>query len=293
MNFSIRMPGGALLIMAVAIAIPLSPHLRADTLVLKNGQLINGKTFIRQGNAIIATTGPAGEPLNAGAGTPLGEIVKVECDPPPVFKTASQQLAVGKAAAALEDVEAALKSAEAFGDLPGSRWPDLLVLRAHIVLSMGKDDEAATLAKEMKATKNAALVRNAQVLFALIEARKGDHDKAAYLLDPLLHEPASPGMMAAAAVIRGLGLLSKQQYPEALKSFLELPVFLPDETAFSGIAQLGAAQAYYGMEDYDRAIAALESLIKTRPETPEVVTAQSLLPEWKRRRRVVEEAKEP
>jgi hypothetical protein len=47
------------------------------------------------------------------------------------------------------------------------------------------------------------------------------------------------------------------------------------------------------MDDYDRAIAALESLMKTRPGSPEIATAQTLLPEWKRRRRVVEEAKEP
>lgn len=293
MNAAIRMPQTRRWIIPSGIAILLSLGLHADTLVLKNGQLIVGKTFARQGDAIIATSGPTGAPLTSETGARVSDIEKVECDPQAVFKTAQQQLATGKDAMALADVEQALKTAEVFGDLPGSRWPDLLVLRAHIVFAMGKDTEAAELAKEMKATKNAVLVRNAQVLSALIEARKGDHGKASYLLEPLLHEPAGPSTIAAASVVRGLGLLAKNQYPEALKAFLELPVFLPDETAFSGIAQLGAAQAYYGMEDYDRAIAGLESLIKTRPGTPEIATAQALLPEWKRRRRVVEEAKEP
>ena len=161
------------------------------------------------------------------------------------------------------------------------------------MLAMGNDAGAAALADTMKKTKNAELVRNAQTVLALIAARKGDHGEAALLLDNLTHEAARPNTIAAASVTIGLGLLKKKQFPEALKAFLELPVFLPDETALSGIAQLGAAQAYYGMDDYERAIATLERLLKTRPGTPQIATAQTLLPEWKNRRRVVEEAKEP
>lgn len=267
--------------------------LHADTLVLKNGQTITGKSFVRQDAAIFMTAGPTGEPVTAETGTPLAEIAKVECEPPAVFTTGPALLAAGKTAKVLADVEAALKVAETFGDLPGSRWPDLLVLRVHIMLAMGNDAEAAVLAGTMQKTKIAELVRNAQVVLALIAARKGDHGEATSLLENLTQEAARPNTIAAASVTLGLGLLKKKRFPEALKAFLELPVFLPDETALSGIAQLGAAQAYYGMDDYERAIAALESLLKTRPGTPEIATAQSLLPEWKNRRRVVEEAKEP
>jgi tetratricopeptide (TPR) repeat protein len=271
----------------------LSLDLHADTLVLKNGQTVTGKSFLREGDAIFVTAGPNGEPVTAETGTPLTEIAKVECDPPVVFKKAPAMLAAGKASKVLADVVAALKVAETFGDLPGSRWPDLLVLQAYILVGMGKDDEAVKMATAMKKTKNAELVRDSQALLALIAARKGDHGEAASLLEDLTNEAASPCTIAAAAVIRGLGLLAKKQFPEALKAFLELPVFLPNETALGGIAQLGAAQAYYGMEDYDRAIAALESLIKTQPGIPEIDKAQTLLPEWQRRRRAVLEAKEP
>ncbi len=106
-------------------------------------------------------------------------------------------------------------------------------------------------------------------------------------------KPPAPAPSRRRPWFAGWACSPKSSIPEALKAFLELPVFLPDETALCGIAQLGAAQAYYGMEDYDRAIAALESLIKTRPGSPEIAKAQALLPEWKRRRRAVEEAKEP
>lgn len=278
---------------AIGIFLLLAPSLHADTLVLKNGQQVVGKTFLRQGDAIIVLSGPTGEPVTAAPGTPLREIKKVECEPPAVLKTAPALLAAGKASKVLAEVEAALKIAETFGDLPGSHWSDLLVLRAYILVGMDKDDEAAKMANAMKKTMNTDLVREAQALLALIAARKGEHGDAASLLEPLTHEAAHPCTIAAAAVVRGLRLLAKKQFPEALKAFLELPVFLPDETALCGIAQLGAAQAYFGMEDYDRAIAALESLIKTRPGTPEIDQAQALLPDWKRRRRAVAEAKEP
>ncbi len=46
------------------------------------------------------------------------------------------------------------------------------------------------------------------------------------------------------------------------------------------------------MEDYDRAIGTLEDLTKTLTGTPEVSIARSLLPEWKRRRTAVQDAKE-
>jgi tetratricopeptide (TPR) repeat protein len=162
------------------------------------------------------------------------------------------------------------------------------------MLAMGKDADAVPMASTMRKTKNPGLVCNSQALLALIAARKGDFGEAASLVEDAMIDESSPsGAIAASFVARGLCLLEKKQYPEALKAFLELPVFLPDETALSGIALLGSARAYYGMEDFDRSIATLESLIKTRPETPEIATAEALLPEWKRRRRVIEEAKEP
>lgn len=275
-----------------SVLLPLG--VRADTLVLKDGRTVVGKSFLRQGNTIVLTSGPNGEPVTESTGIPLAEIAKVDCDVPTVFGTAPALLAVGKFTKALEEVEPALKAAETYVDLPGCRWPELFVLRAHILVAMGKDADAVTMASTMRKTKTPVLVCNSQALLALIAARKGDHGEAASLVeDALIDESSSPGAIAASSVARGLCLLEKKQYPEALKAFLELPVFLPDETALSGIALLGSARAYYGMEDFDRSIATLESLIKTRPETPEITTAETLLPEWKRRRRVIEESKEP
>lgn len=278
---------------ALVLLLLLAAGLHADTLVLKNGQTISGKSFLRQGDVISISVGPNGETAPSGPGTPVTAIEKVECDPPAVLKSAPAMLAAGKGPAVLENVQTALTASETFGLLPGSYWSDLFVMQAHILVATGKDEEAIKLAIAMEKTKNPPLVQDAQALRALVATRKGDHSRANSMLETAGNDLTKATASAAAAVTRGLLLLEKKQFEEALKSFLELPVFLPDETALCGIAQLGSAQAHYGMEDYDRAIAALEILIKTRPDTPEISQAQSLLPEWQRRRSVVLEAKEP
>ncbi|MCF7786523.1 MAG: hypothetical protein K9N47_10400 [Prosthecobacter sp.] len=274
----------------------LAASLHADTLVLKSGLTATGKSFRRQGDVILVTVeipGPDGRPMTAERSTPLAEILKVECVQPEALKTAPALLAAGKAASVLPAADAAAKLAEPFGDLPGSYWPALIVLKAHTLLGMGKDAEAAALATTMRNSANADLARDARAVEAVIAARKGDHGTAAALAAPLLKEATRPSTIAAAAVARGLGYLQQQQFQEALKAFLELPVFTPDETALSGMAQLGAAQAYYGMADYDRAIATLQDLIMTQPGSSETPKAQTLLPEWQRRRTAVNAAKAP
>ena len=267
--------------------------LDADTLTLKSGQSVSGRLFRREGDALVLVSGPNGEPVTAAASVPLAEITSVECDQPPVLKNAPAMLSSGKMSNVLSELRLALPVAETYADLPGSYWPDLYSLQAHVTLALGKDAEAADLATTMKKLKNPGLIADSQALRALIAARKGDHSTAASLAEPVIKDAVRPSAVAAASVALGQGYLEKKKFPEALQAFLELPVFLPDETALSGIARLGVAQAYCCMEDYDSAIATLEELIKTQSGIPEVSTAEALLPEWNRRRRAVKEAKEP
>jgi len=275
--------------LTIAIGLLLSAGIHADTLVLKNGQTVAAQSFLRQGDSLVVAAGPGGGPATS---TPLKEIEKVELTPSPLLGSAPALLATGKAAEVLTDSKEAVKLAEVFGDLPGSHWPDLMVLQAHVLLATGGHDEAEKLAAVLEKTKKTDLVSDARAIRLLIAARKGDCQPAASLAEPLMEGATRPSTLAAASVALGLACLEGKQFENALKAFLELPVFLPEQTALDGIAQLGAAHAYYGMEDYERAIAALESLIKSRPGTPEISTAQTLLPEWKRRQSVLLEAKE-
>jgi tetratricopeptide (TPR) repeat protein len=268
----------------------------ADSLVLNSGQTLNAKTFRREGDVIVATAetpGPDGKMMTVERKTPLTEISKVECAPPPVLQSAQAQFAAGKAAQALNDILAAVKAAEPFGELPGSFWPDLIVLQAHTLLALGRDVEAAALVSSFEKTTHTALVADAKAIRAVIAARAGDFSSAMPLAIPLLKENTRPSTIAAASLAHGMCLLAKNEHAAALKAFLELPVFTPDETALSTAAQLGTAQAYWGLEDHDRAITTLEDLIKTRASSHEAPKAQTLLPEWTKRRTAVNEAKQP
>ncbi|MFN0074881.1 MAG: tetratricopeptide repeat protein [Prosthecobacter sp.] len=266
----------------------------ADSLVLSNGQTLTAKAFRREGEVIVATAetpGPDGKMMIVERKTPLTEISKVECSLPPVLQSAQAQFAVGKAATVLNDILAAVKAAEPFGELPGSFWPDLIVLQAHGLLALGKDVEAAALVSSFEKTTYAALAADAKAIRAVIAARAGDHSTALSLATTLLKDSTRPSTIAAASLAHGLCLLAKKEHAAALKAFLELPVFTPDEQALSTAAQFGAAQAYWGLEDHDRAIATLEDLIKTRPSSPEAPKAQTLLPAWKKRRTALADAK--
>lgn len=280
--------GSAILFLALA-----STRLAADTLVLKSGQTVTSRSFTRSGEWMVAASGGPIDGATAETRVPYGEVASVECTPPAILKNAPAMLAAGKASSVLAEVRLALPAHEGYGILTGSWWPDLFSLQAHVLLAMGRDAEVADLVTSMKKSGSPSLVGDAQALRALMASRKGDHSLAASLAEPLLKEGSRPRTLAAASVALGLGYLEKQKFPQALKAFLELPVFLPEETALSAMAQLGAAQAYFGMEDYDRAISTLEDLVKNQPGVAESTTAQSLLPEWTRRRRVVQEAKEP
>lgn len=269
---------------------------QADTLVLKSGHRGTGTKFRREGDRILfqmEARGPDGKVNLTESGVEVAKIERVEREMPLALKQAPALLAAGKAASALPAVAAAEKSAEPFGELPGSWWPQLAVLHAHTLLAVGNDDKAAALAGAMERSADPGLAREGAAVRAVVAGRKGDFAAVAQITGPIWKEMDSlrPGTIAAAAVARGFGFLGKKQFVEALKSFLVLPVFTPDESALSGIARLGAAQAYYGLEDYDRAIAELEILIQSQPDLPEAAKARTLLPEWQRRRSAVNEAR--
>lgn len=269
---------------------------QGETIVLKTGQSGTGTSFRRENNMIrfqMEVRGPDGKATLAERGVGIADIERVEGDMPAVLKKAPAQLATGKAVSLLTEIAAAVKGTEALGEIPGSWWPRLVALQAGALLAAGKDAEAVAAAGALAGSANPLLASEGKALQAVVAARKGDTSGAELLTSPLWKErdKLAPGALAAVSVARGLVFLSKKDFASALKSFLELPVFLPDEAALSGIAQFGAAEAYLGLEDYDRAIATLEELVKTQPAAPESAKARTLLPAWQARRTAVNEAR--
>ena len=249
----------------------------ADTLVLKDGRTLEAPLFRREGESIVAIAevpGPDGKPMKVERAVPLAEVAKVESVPPSVLSDAAR---------ALPDIVAAAKTAEPLGSIPGSYWPDLAILQAHILIAIGRNAEAEALAVQLKSHPDTNVAAGGQAISVLVLALAGSNPAVLASAQDLLKARNSPdtkpGTIAAASVASGLAHLEKEPRL-ALKCFLELPVFLPNETALSGIARLGVAKSYYAMSDYDHAIASLEELISTQPAAPEAAKAKSLLPEW-------------
>lgn len=266
--------------------------LPADSVVLTSGQTLAGVSFRRTADGLVVTTevqGPGGKPMNAEQTVPLKEISRVECTPPPVLKSAGNLLAQGNTSAALAALEPAVAAMEPLGDLPGSTWPELALVHAQSLLAAGNDAQAAVLIDKL--SKAAETQSAASALQALRSARKGDYEKVATLAAPVLTSQGDATVVATAAMAQGFAFLAQKKYPEALLCFLEQPVFAPEATALAAMAQRGASECYFGMEDFDRAIGTLEGLLKVQPSGPESKTAQTLLEKYRHRKQVVENSK--
>lgn len=266
--------------------------LRADAVVLTSGQTLNGVSFRRTADGLVVTTevqGPGGKPMNADQTVPLKDIARVECTPPAALKSAGGLLAQGNTSAALAALEPAVMAVEPLGDLPGSPWPEIAMVYAQALLAVGNDAHATVLIEKL--SKAADTQGAASALQALRSARKGDYEKVATLAAPLLTQHGKPAVAATASTAQGLALLAQKKYTESLLCFLEQPVFAPEATALAAMAQRGAAECYFGMEDFDRAIGTLEGLLKAQPSGPESKVAQTLLEKYRHRKQVIENSK--
>lgn len=271
----------------------------ADSLVLQSGQMITGTQYRREGEFIIATAeakSADGKTMSVEKKIPLADVSRVECQLPAVLAETRPLLAGGKVVEALEPISAAVKAAEAYGELPGSVWPELLCWQAQALLAAGQEAEALALCARLKTSHEPRILQLVQATQALLAMRQGKVDSALAAAEPLfqkrLQGTVPAGVVAIAAVTRGMAFLAKEDFSSAMKSFLELPVFLPEETALTTLAKLGEAKAWLGLADYDHAIDALEAIRKERAFSPEAAEAQKLLPDWIRRRQAVRDAKD-
>lgn len=268
--------------------------LKGDSVVLANGQTIAGVSFRRVTDSLVIATeiqGPAGKPMNANQTVPFKEILRVECAPSPALNSAGNALAQGNTTSAIAALEQAAAAVEAFGDLPGSPWPDLALMHAQSLLAAGNDAHAAVLIDKLSKSGGANTQSAVSALQALRSALKGDFEKAATLATPALPPHVNPSVAATASIAQGLVLLDQKKYHESLLCFLEQPVFAPDATALAALALRGASECYFGMEDLDRAIGTLEGLLKAQPSGPESKVAQTLLEKYRHRKQVVENSK--
>lgn len=262
-----------LVIMAPALCV------HGQTLVMKDGRSIAAKALRRQGDLIMATqeisTG-ANQPVTTGeVGYPLTQIQKLDFPEPAQLRQAGEAILQGKAADAVTQLDQALRYYEGFRDAPGSWWAPLTLLKARALAAQGKVREADPLIAQMaRLAQDPETSRAARVQVAAGLSRGGNHARAVELIDKIIGESGMPETLAAAAIAKGQSHLGLKQWEPALLAFLQIPVFYEEERLLQPQALLGSGQAYFGLEDLERAKASLNNVITAYAATAEAVAAK-------------------
>ncbi len=254
----------------------------ADTNILKkDGTTQIAKGLRRDKDNIIATielpVAKPGDPVQTGdVGIPLAQIQKIEFGEPAALKTAPELVVQGKGEEALAQIDQALKFYEGFRDAPGSWWADLALLKMNVLMGIGREKDANSLADSMKGlATDPESQRAAKVLLAAATLRRGDAKSAGDALDTVLKDATKPAVLASAAIYKGQTCLALKDWENALLSFYQVPVLYPEQRELAPASMLGVGRAHFGLEDFNSAKTALKELMKTYKGTPEAIAAKA------------------
>jgi tetratricopeptide (TPR) repeat protein len=263
---------------------------------LKDGRILPAKQLRREKDTIIATLDipskePGGKPTTGDFGFPLKDIFKLDFPKPAVIDTAPDLIGDGKAEEALASLEPAIKYYGGFRDAPGSWWVDLVPLQIEALLALRRDKEAGEVADQFSRLATDPEVKKFIKAFTAVAlTRKGEHQSALPLYDESARATERTDILGLIAVNKGDSLVAIAEahaakgeaeeaavrFEEALLSFLRIPALYRTQRMFLPQATYGAAQAYLGMRDFDRARLAVKELKTLFPETPEAKATEEL-----------------
>jgi len=252
-----------------------------QNLIMKDGQVIASKAVRRQGDSIMVTVelsaSQSGQPAHTGeVGYPIERIAKIDFPKPAQLGEASDLIVRGNAAEALSRLEPVYRYFSGFRDAPGSWWPDVALLKVEVLVNLGRFDEAERLASEIARTAtDPETQRAAQTDVAAGLARRGDLAKALEIYDAVIRDGTRPQTIATAEVGKGQVHLARKEWEQALLSFLEVPVFYPEQKVLMPRVLLGCGRAYMAREDFERAKASLNELTADFKATSEAARAKA------------------
>jgi tetratricopeptide (TPR) repeat protein len=282
---------------ALLLLLALGATAAAQTnLHLKDGRVLPAKQLRREKDTIIATMEipskePGGKPTTGDFGFPLKDIFKLDFPKPAILDAAPDMIADGKADQALATLESALKFYGGFRDAPGSWWVDLVPLQVEALLALRRDKEAGEIAEQFSRMATDPEVKKfIRAFIAVGLTRKGEHESSLALYDEAAKATERTDILGLIAVNKGDSLVAiadalsengeaeqaAVRYEEALLSYLRIPALYRTQRMFLPQATFGAAKAYLGMRDFDRARKAIKEITESFPETPEGKAAPEL-----------------
>jgi len=297
------------LALALTLALSCSAVAQID-LHLKDGRILPTKQMRRDRDNIIATMeipakAPGGSPTTGDFGFPLKDVFKLDFPKPAILDTAPELIADGNSEEALTKLEPVVRYYAGFRDAPGSWWTDLVPLQVEALLALRRDKEAVELAESFSRMATDPEVKKFMKAFTAVSlTRKGSHAAALPLYDEAALTTERTDVLGLIAVNKGESLLAlgderaakgepeqaAVRYEQALLSFLRIPALYRNQRMFLPQATYGAAKAYLGMKDFDRARVAVKELKTTYATTPEGKAAEELSKNIEKRAALLAEA---
>jgi tetratricopeptide (TPR) repeat protein len=290
MRFADRLSGAAVckrrrfsLLGFATVLIAIACSASAQNIMMKDGRVIATKGMRRTGDTIIATvevTIPGGgdKPATTQTGEvgyPLAQIARLDFPEPVQLRTVPDLIVAGRLPEALAQIEPVVRYYESFRDAPGSWWDEAALIKVQILVAMGNVKDADPLTDSLsRLATDPETARAAKVLAGAGLTRRGEHAKAIEIFDQLMKDAIKPSTLATAALNKGLSHLALKQYEPALLSFLQIPVFFPNQKLLLPQAMLGSAKAYYALEDYERAKSTLNELLTDFGSSPQAAEAK-------------------
>jgi len=262
------------LVLPVLLAMLPISSLFGYEIVKNDGTVYNSPMISRSGDQLkVKISSDTGGSIEVGI--PINALSKVSFPEPPVLAKVAAAADAGKAGEVILLSEDFVAKEGEFKDVPGSWWPDMAIYRLLALVGIGKNQEAADLARSMGAIKEPSmeLLSRAGTLFGPLAS--GDKEAVVMGAKALPRMGGEQGS-ALAQLALGQALLDKKDYAGALRAFLTIKIFYPSSTLLQPAALYGAANAYAGLKDKKHAIEALKDLIATYPSFPKTPDAKKM-----------------
>jgi hypothetical protein len=245
----------------------------AQRYILKDGAALAANDVTVAANALVQ------EVKITSGGTyerryPFADIARLDFPEPPALDEAETLATAGQGEAALKLLEPVYRQFAPFPQTAGSPWPRAATLRLQCLL-LGTDETAiGAAARELMSTGLGPEVTGvAQLALAQLDTRAGREALARLMLDEIVKD-APPAVAARAWLLRGDLAAARAAHAEALECYLHIPAFFGSHEDLMPAALLGAARAYKGYGDTDRAERTALELLDRHPATLQAAQAK-------------------
>ena len=259
---------------AILLALNLGTILRvhAEKIFQKDGKVLNAIEIRRDGAFVFLKV------ANAEGGVtetlvPLNQVERIEFPESAALAEARQLWRGGDAKGVLDKTAEVMNSQRVYRDVPGNQWVDVIRLRLPAIALESGSQAFEDLQKDWAPTGDEDL----DIAFRLLVAGRTDPAGAQVARKAL----AKPGAASLAAGLSWLDLgeaaLKASRWKDAVRCFLSVEVFLPNQRLLQPKALFGAIKGFIGSGERAKAAALVEELKAEYPSTPEVRLAAELL----------------